>query len=301
MNVPGAVLQSDDPRTPGSAGAEAQQATRPGQPLLTPAWALFLVVALAVVIGLGSLGVWQVQRLGWKRGLMAATAERVHQDPVPAPAAGQWADVVDRPDEAIYRRVALSGRWRPGQDTWVQATTDLGSGYWLMTPLARDDGSIVLVNRGFVARRQPAPSASVVGPDGLPPVVTVTGLLRTSEGQGVYPRRNDPAADRWFSRDVGGIAARRELGAIAPYFVDAQATTVAGQPSSAAGAEGEPVPGLTIVQFRNHHLGYALTWFVLAAMTAGATWRVWRWHGQAARAPGTAEIAGTAGAADRDG
>ena len=42
----------------------------------------------------------------------------------------------------------------------------------------------------------------------------------------------------------------------------------------------EPVPGLTVVQFRNHHLGYALTWFVLAAMTAGAAWRVWRWHCQ---------------------
>lgn len=279
MTPPGAILPS------GESAVVQPDPGRPGRRALTPAWALFLVIALLAVIGLGSLGVWQVQRLGWKRALMAATAERVHLAPVPAPAANQWATVVAHPDDAIYRRVDLRGRWLPGQDTWVQATTDLGSGYWLMTPLARDDGSVVLVNRGFVARRQPAPSIADTGPDGQPSFVTVTGLLRTSEGQGIYPRRNDPGADRWFSRDVAAIALRRELGTIAPYFVDAQATTVAGQASPGQGGEGEPVPGLTIVQFRNHHLGYALTWFVLAAMTAGATWRVWRWHCQALERP----------------
>ena len=273
---------------------------------LTPAWALFLVVAVAAVVGLGSLGTWQVQRLGWKRTLIAASSTRVQLAPVPAPAAGQWAGIVERPDDFIYRRVELSGHWQTGLDTWVQATTELGAGYWLITPLARDDGTVVLINRGFVARREPAPSAALVDADGKPNPVTVTGLLRTSESPGVFPRRNDPDADRWFSRDVAAIADRRGLGPVAPYFVDAQAATSTTsttmtphsqpqpqpQPQPEASTSAEPVPGLTVVQFRNHHLGYAVTWFVLAAMTAGAAWRVWRWHCQGIDGD---EAAGTGG------
>ena len=288
-------------------------ASRPARRKLTPAWALFLVAAVAAVVGLGSLGAWQIQRLGWKRTLIAATSTRVQLAPVPAPAAGQWAGIVERPDDFIYRRVELSGHWQAGLDTWIQATTELGAGYWLITPLARDDGSVVLINRGFVARREPAPSATFVGADGKPIPVTVTGLLRTSEGAGIFPRRNDPDADRWFSRDVAAIADRRGLGPVAPYFVDAQAATPTTststtmtlqpqpqpqpQPEASASASGaEPVPGLTVVQFRNHHLGYALTWFVLAAMTAGAAWRVWRWHCQGIDGDEAAGGEGEAGA-----
>jgi surfeit locus 1 family protein len=32
---------------------------------------------------------------------------------------------------------------------------------------------------------------------------------------------------------------------------------------------GQPIPGLTVVTFRNSHLSYAITWFLLALLTAG--------------------------------
>src|SRR3546814_12551770 len=54
--------------------------------------------------------------------------------------------------------------------------------------------------------------------------VTVTGLLRVTEPGGAFLRSNDPVADRWFSRDVAGIAKARGLGRTAPYFVDADAS-----------------------------------------------------------------------------
>jgi surfeit locus 1 family protein len=83
-----------------------------------------------------------------------------------------------------------------------------------------------------------------------------------SEPGGAFLRSNDPANDRWFSRDVAAIAASKGLADVAPYFVDADATPVPG---------GLPIGGLTIVRFRNSHLVYALTWYALAMMsTAGA-------------------------------
>ena len=89
----------------------------------------------------------------------------------------------------------------------------------------------------------------------------VTGLLRLSEPGGGFLRDNDPAADRWYSRDVAAIARSRGVKAIPDYFIDAQAS-----PSRQA----YPVGGLTVVRFPNNHLQYAITWFALATMTLGA-------------------------------
>jgi surfeit locus 1 family protein len=85
--------------------------------------------------------------------------------------------------------------------------------------------------------------------------------MRVSEPHGGFLRTNEPAADRWFSRDVPAIARARGLGVVAPFFVDADATPNRG---------GYPIGGLTVVQFRNSHLIYALTWFALAALSGGA-------------------------------
>ena len=95
--------------------------------------------------------------------------------------------------------------------------------------------------------------------------VEVAGLLRISEPGGGVLRDNEPAQDRWFSRDVAAIVARRGLSNVAPYFVDAAADT-AGSP----GGEG-PVGGLTVIRFHNSHLVYAITWYGLALMIVGAT------------------------------
>ena len=81
----------------------------------------------------------------------------------------------------------------------------------------------------------------------------------TEPGRG-FLRSNDPGADRWYSRDVVAIGARRGLGPTAPYFIDADA--------SSSAAKG-PVGGLTVVRFPNNHLAYAITWFILALMAVG--------------------------------
>ena len=84
---------------------------------------------------------------------------------------------------------------------------------------------------------------------------------RATEPEGGFLRANDPAAGRWYSRDVAAIAKARRLGAVAPFFIDADAAPNPG---------GYPVGGLTVVAFRNNHLIYALTWFALAMLCAAA-------------------------------
>ena len=215
----------------------------------------FLGLALPVLALLVALGVWQVQRLSWKRALIARIDARLAAAPIPAPGPDRWAAIGS---DAAYTRVKARGHWGSG-DSYTQAVTDVGAGYWVMTPFRDDRGFVVLVNRGFVPAdqrgRAPHPAAGNAG---------ISGLLRVSEPHGGFLRANDPAADRWYSRDVAALAAKRGLDGAAPYFIDADART---SPDSPRG-------GLTAVRMPDNHLQYALTWFAMAILLAIAVARL---------------------------
>ncbi|HEY1071637.1 SURF1 family protein [Brevundimonas sp.] len=204
--------------------------------------------------GFSALGVWQVQRLLWKQDLIRQVDARIHAAPVAAPPPEQT--ITRQADQ--YRRVVVSGRFDHSREALVKAVTDLGPGYWVMTPLTTDRGFTVLINRGFVPSERQKPADRADGQ--VEGQARVVGLLRLTEPDGGFLRANDPAGGRWFSRDVAGIAGARGLaGPIAAYFIDADATPNPG---------GWPRGGLTVVRFANSHLIYALTWFGLALMSA---------------------------------
>ncbi len=209
------------------------------------------LAALVLFAGFAALGTWQVVRLRWKTDLIARVEQRVHAAPVAAPGPAQWPQVARASHE--YRHVRVAGVFLYPLSTPVQAVTELGGGFWVLTPLRTDDGALVLVNRGFVQTYTPQAADERR--------VALSGLLRISEPGGAFLRNNDPAANRWYSRDVQAIAAARGLSPVAPYFIDADANS--------PGAPG-PVGGLTVIAFHNNHLVYALTWYALALMVAGA-------------------------------
>lgn len=231
------------------------------------ALAALALCAAFLFVGFLALGTWQVERRVWKLDLIARVEQRVHATPTPAPGQAQWPQINATADE--YRHVTLSGSYLHDKETLVQASTVQGTGFWVLTPLQLADGSLVLVNRGFVppeareraARRDAEPQGNT----------TVTGLLRLTEPDGGFLRRNDATDGRWYSRDVQAIAASRGLAQVAPYFVDADT-----QPSDTVSATALPVAGLTVINFHNSHLVYALTWYTLALMVAGASWFVAR-------------------------
>jgi surfeit locus 1 family protein len=234
--------------------------------------ALFMAVAgtLAVLFFaiFVALGTWQLKRRVWKLDLIARVDQRVHAPPVAAPGPARWTQVTAAGDE--YRNVTVDGTFLDQSQTLVQAVTTLGAGYWVLTPLRIEDGSLVLVNRGFVAaddraRVQPGSAGANAGADS----VHITGLLRITEPGGAFLRHNDPAANRWYSRDVQAIAQARGLTNIAPYFIDADASS---RPTPGLASAVAPVGGLTVITFHNSHLVYAITWYTLALMVAGGIW-----------------------------
>ncbi len=232
------------------------------------------VCAVLAFAGFVALGTWQVERRAWKLDLIARVDQRVHAPASAPPGPGEWPAISAANDE--YRHLRIAGTFLHDKETLVQASTRLGAGFWVLTPLKAADGTVVLVNRGFVppeARERSARTA----PEPQGPT-TVNGLLRLSEPNGGFLRKNDAAGERWFSRDVQAIAAARglnDIGKVAPYFVDAEATQV---PANAATADTPawPAGGLTVIAFPNSHAVYAFTWYGLALMVLIGAWFVWR-------------------------
>jgi surfeit locus 1 family protein len=222
--------------------------------------AVLSVLAVLGIAGLLALGVWQVERRAWKLDLIEHVDTRVHAAPVPAPGPSDWPHI-NASDDA-YRHVLVTGRYLDARETLVKAVTDLGAGYWVLAPFRTTDGFTVLINRGFVPDDRSGAGSRRAGSTQTD--TTVTGLLRITEPKGGFLRTNDPAADRWFSRDIAAIAASHGIEGAAPYFIDADAS---------ADSAALPVGGLTVIAFPNNHLVYALTWFGLAAMLAG-----WSFH-----------------------
>jgi len=227
------------------------------KPRSTAAFLVWAGLGLLACAGFVALGSWQLRRLAWKEALIARVDQRLQAPAEAPPPRTQWA-ALGAAD--AYRKLCLEGAFLPERETLVQAVTRLGPGWWVLAPLRTAQGDLVLVNRGYVdaAHRDAASRPAAPGSDQR----KVCGLLRLSEPGGAFLRHNAPGEGRWYSRDVAAIAAAQDLPAaeLAPYFLDAD-----DHPNPA----GWPVGGLTVVQFRNSHLGYALTWYGLALLAAG--------------------------------
>ena len=240
-------------------------------------------IALLLFLLFAGLGTWQVVRLQWKLALIQRVDARVHATPSAPPNSRQWPTVSAANDE--YRHLRLSGHFLYDLTTPVQAVTARGTGFWLLTPLCQPDGTVVLINRGFIPGTLGGDSgypARRAGADACASVttapVTLSGLLRLSEPKGGFLRTNDAARQRWFSRDVAAIGAARGISTVAPFFVDADGA----QPGLAAAQEPvAPIGGMTVIVFPNNHMVYALTWFALAAMVGAAWWWIARMNGGA--------------------
>lgn len=227
-----------------------QEPTAAARPVIR--WVLlgFLIAATA---GFIALGVWQVDRLQWKRDLIARVDARVHAPPAPLPTSASWPAIDPAEDE--YRRVTATGRLLHSQEVAVYATTERGPGYWIMTPLVTGDGT-VWINRGYVDNAHRGRESRARHDEAE--TVSITGLMRMPDQEGLFLRDNVPDEDRWYVRAPEEFtAARAVAGPVAPFFIDAQDRIDTGN---------WPVPGLTVIQFRNSHLSYALTWFGMALL-----------------------------------
>ena len=210
-------------------------------------WLLTLCVipALALLIG---LGVWQVQRLQWKQGLIAEAEAARGLSPVPLD------QVKALGDKAEFRKVLLPCVMDTRPYVELQTIHDGEPGVRL---IAECEG--YLVDLGFVSETISARPAPVThAPDTLVPYPLAIAR-RAPPPNGMEPA---PSNGRFYARDNAAIArALKVEGPVSPLTLY---VTYAAYPGWEA-----LKPAVPPVAFSNNHLGYAATWFGLALALAG--------------------------------
>ena len=204
------------------------------------------VLGLAVLVALGT---WQLNRLAWKNDLIATASARLAAPPEALPEVVDWANW-------DFRRVIVNGHYTHDSAVALGLASDNGQlGADLLVPFQLEDGRTLIVDRGYLPDLQLPPHV----PEALEPLgpQRLTGVLRVGGGSG----RN------WFTPD-------NDLSGRHVYAYDwPDLEQLAGGPlvpvvlrlEQSDGAQGLPRPGPTSIDFRNAHLGYAITWYALAA------------------------------------
>jgi surfeit locus 1 family protein len=205
------------------------------------------MIALAMLLGLGT---WQVERLQWKRALIAERQAQLAAAPQALSAASDaWA-------EWEFRPAVVEGDFRHDlEQLFGVAAIDGRLGHHVLTPLVRPDGRAVLVDRGWVPADRAHPAARREGQ--VPGPVRVSGIARyrADDRPGWFTPDNQPDEGLWYWYDLAAL--ERTLGLeLLPVVIEADATPNPG---------GLPIGGQTRIELTNNHLQYAITWYGLAA------------------------------------
>ena len=145
-----------------------------------PIWILGHLVALTAVLVFVRCGIWQIDRLHQKQARNRLIAERSDGPPVDLSTVAVG--------EARYRRVTVRGTFDDADHVVIRNRAFEGTnGLHLVTPFVRDDGSVLLVLRGWIGSNDKAPPS----PSGK---LTIEGILLQSQTRRFGPK--DPPTGR---------------------------------------------------------------------------------------------------------
>ncbi|TFK36938.1 mitochondrial protein required for respiration [Crucibulum laeve] len=220
-----------------------------------------LLIGFVPVFTFG-LGTWQLKRLKWKIDLIDELEEKLQLQPLVLPNKINLAVI----PEFIFRKVALRGKWDHKHTMLLSPRVREGvHGVHVVTPLVRENGSTVLVDRGFVSNDMVS-SGNYMQEDNE---VEILGMLRTSQARNRFTPDNDPGKGKWYWTDVDGMAqyAGGDLASVQPVFIEQIFEGHAGEASTKI-SKGIPVGRPPTIDLRNSHLSYVITWYALSGLTA---------------------------------
>ena len=201
------------------------------------------------------LGTWQVQRMGWKQGILAEIETRIAAPPVALP---QDPNIADHQ----FMAVTVSGDIGTREIPILASTKQVGAIFRIISPFRMNDGRIILVDRGYVLNElkdTPRPIGAA----------TLTGNLLWPDEVDSYTPEPDLNANIWFARDINAMA---EYLKTDPVLLVVRETSHTGSPLT-------PLP-VDISGIPNDHFEYAVTWYGLCIvwlmMSGLMVWRLTR-------------------------
>lgn len=200
-----------------------------------------ILIGLTGVAILMWLGLWQVQRLDWKRSILTEIETTIAGEAQPLPR------LVD-PVAQRYQPVEITGEIEAQTLAVLVSVKRRGAGWRLISAFETADGRRLLLDRGFVPVED-KDGIRYAGP------AQITGNLHWPDDRNSSTPDNDPAKNTWYARDLSEMA---EVLQTEPLLVIAR--TMSPKDSGVT-----PLP-VDTAGIPNDHLQYALTWFSLAVI-----------------------------------
>lgn len=229
--------------------------------LLTRQWVILTVIALVLMPTMVELGFWQLHRHQDRVAHNERVAASLAADPVPVEELSGPGQRV--PEEDTYRPVTATGVYDSAREVVVRRRTAEDGreiGYFVLTPLVRPAGPVLLVNRGWVP-----PGPDQVSFPEVPPApdgeVTVTGRLRPDETTGSTG-----------IKDRGGLPDRQVMLISSEQQEDLQGRAVLSGYIELTATEPEPEASHLAEQIGDPdhdgigaHMAYAVQWWLFVA------------------------------------
>jgi cytochrome oxidase assembly protein ShyY1 len=220
--------------------------------LLSRQWAGYLALTVIFAVVCCALGTWQLNRRAEALAEVARIDANYDADPVPV--AEALPDPAEFDVDQRWQVVALSGEYLVDEEVVVRNRPFEGSsGFEVITPFRLDDGTVFMVDRGWIAQNsQGRPSEAASPPSGR---VEVTARLKAGE-------------DRIAGRTSTGVElATIDLTELAervgePAYTAAYGVLV----QSGADVDEPPLAAARPIRDEGPHLSYALQWYVFALL-----------------------------------
>lgn len=223
--------------------------------LRQPRWLALGFLVLLVVPSFVLLSRWQLSRLDERRHANAVVESNAQQAPVVVDSVmSPGAPTSSIGDAQTWRQVTATGRYDAARQVLVRKRPFEGAnGFWVATPLVTSSGSVLVVNRGWIAA---SAGAGAVQDVPAPPsgTVTVVGRVRPSE-QAPPSQPTDLPAGQVTDLDVALVGGGTD---VYPGYVD----LLSSDPAQAAGLTALPLPDLS----EGPHLSYAVQWVFFAVV-----------------------------------
>ncbi|KAI9091857.1 SURF1 family-domain-containing protein [Phlyctochytrium arcticum] len=232
------------------------------------------------------LGCWQVYRLQWKLDLIEKFEWRLKLPPVDLTTVKTLDKGTSIEDE--YLRVKTTGKFNPEKTILLGPRTRndepivgggliSGSkqvGFYVLTPFTRsDDGSTILVNRGWIPREIRDDFLEMDKEERKGPV-TIEGVVKSGEPGSIFMPSNKPEKNEWYWTDLKHMA---EIAAAKPVLLE---MTLDSSINEKIRQREFPAERRPHANFRNSHLQYAITWYGLCIFSSAMLWKSRRMPGR---------------------